>query len=88
MSLKLASGSYDNTVRFWDPSTNNHNPNETIKLDSAAISLQIAEKKDKIIAGMYNAVKVIDITKPNNPIRSIDGTFKGNVNAVGFLGND
>ena len=42
MSLKLASGSYDNTIRFWDPSISNHNPNDTIKLDSAPISLQIA----------------------------------------------
>ena len=88
MSLKLASGSYDNTVRFWDPSNNNHNSNETIKLDSAPISLQITEKKDKILAGMSNAVKVIDITKPNNPIRSIDSSFKGNVTAVGSFGND
>lgn len=88
MSLKLASGSYDNTIRFWDPSISNHNPNDTIKLDSAPISLQIAEKKDKIVAGMYNSVKIIDIVKPNNPIRSIDGSFKGNVNAVGYLGNE
>ena len=36
---------------------------------------------------MYNAVKIIDIIKPNNPIRSIDNNFKGNVNAVGYLGN-
>ena len=42
MTLKLASGSYDNTIRFWDPANSNHNPNDTIKLDSAAISLQIS----------------------------------------------
>ena len=88
MTLKLASGSYDNTIRFWDPANSNHNPNDTIKLDSAAISLQISQKKDKVVAGMYNAVKIIDITKPNNPIRSIDNNFKGNVTAVGYLGND
>lgn len=32
MSLKLASGSYDGTVKFWDPSTSTNNPNEEIKL--------------------------------------------------------
>lgn len=26
MTLKLASGSYDNTIRFWDPSTCSSNP--------------------------------------------------------------
>jgi WD40 repeat protein len=35
MALKLASGSYDNTVKFWDPSTGSSNPAETIKLTSA-----------------------------------------------------
>jgi hypothetical protein len=32
MTLKLASGSYDNTIRFWDPSTGTNNSSETIKL--------------------------------------------------------
>lgn len=35
MALKLASGSYDNTIKFWDPSTGSSNPAETIKLSSA-----------------------------------------------------
>ncbi len=33
MSLKLASGSYDGTVKFWDPSNGANNPNEEIKLN-------------------------------------------------------
>jgi len=28
MALKLASGSYDGTIKFWDPSTGTNNPNE------------------------------------------------------------
>lgn len=32
---------------------------------------------------MYNSVKIIDITKPNTPVRSFETNFKGNVNAVG-----
>jgi WD40 repeat protein len=35
MTLKLASGSYDNSIKFWDPSTGTNNPNEMIKLNSA-----------------------------------------------------
>lgn len=35
MSLKLASGSYDNSIKFWDPSTGTYNPTEIIKLNSA-----------------------------------------------------
>ena len=27
MTLKLASGSYDGTIKFWDPSTGTNNPN-------------------------------------------------------------
>ncbi len=83
MTLKLASGSYDNTIRFWDPSTGNCNPNETIKLTSAPNCIEITEGKDKIIVGMNNSVKIIDINKPENPIRSFDSNFKGNVTAVG-----
>lgn len=26
MALKLASGSYDNTIKFWDPSNGTSNP--------------------------------------------------------------
>lgn len=26
MTLKLASGSYDGTIKFWDPSTGTNNP--------------------------------------------------------------
>lgn len=69
MSLKLASGAYDNTVRFWDPSTGNCNPNETIKVDSAPISLEITQRKDKIVIGMNNSTKVFDLSKPTTPTR-------------------
>jgi WD40 repeat protein len=70
MSLKLASGSYDNTVRFWDPSTGTCSPLETIKLDSAPICLEITGRKDKVIVGMNNSVKIFDVSKPTVPIRS------------------
>lgn len=32
---------------------------------------------------MNNSVKIIDIAKPDNPVRSFDTFFKGNVTAVG-----
>ena len=32
---------------------------------------------------MNNCVKIIDLTKPETPIRSYDNDFKGNVTAVG-----
>lgn len=70
MSLKLASGSYDNTIRFWDPSTGNCNSLETIKLDSAPLCLDISDKKDKVVVGMNNSVKIFDVSKPTAPIRS------------------
>ena len=64
MTLKLASGSYDNTIRFFFFLTGNCNPNETIKLTSAPNCIEITEGKDKIIVGMNNSVKIIDINKP------------------------
>lgn len=88
MSLKLASGSYDNTVRFWDPSNGNCNPAETIKLDSAPICLEITDRKDKVVIGMNNAVKIFDISKPTAPVRSFETAFKGNVNAVGCFSKE
>jgi WD40 repeat protein len=83
MTLKLASGSYDNTIRFWDPSTSSSNPKETIKLSSTPNRIEITEDKTKIVVGMNNCVKVYDLSKPEQPTRSFDNDFKGNVTAVG-----
>jgi hypothetical protein len=35
MTLRLASGSYDGTVRFWDPGTGTSIPGETINLSNS-----------------------------------------------------
>lgn len=64
MTLKLASGSYDNTIRFWDPSTSSSNPKETIKLPSTPNRIEITEDKSKIVVGMNNCVKLFDLNKP------------------------
>jgi WD40 repeat protein len=37
---------------------------------------------------MNNCVKIIDINKPENPIRSIDNIFKGNVTAIGCFAKE
>ena len=34
MTLRLASGSYDGTIRFWDPGTGTSISNETINLSN------------------------------------------------------
>jgi len=83
MSLKLASGSYDNSIKFWDPSTGTYNNNEVIKLNSAPNKIEITEDKTKIIVGMNNSVKVYHLKKIDQPPRSYDTDFKGNVVAIG-----
>jgi hypothetical protein len=37
---------------------------------------------------MNNSVKIYDLNKPENPIKSFDNDFKGNVTAVGFKKGD
>ncbi len=64
MALKLASGSYDNTIRFWDPSNSSSNPSETIKLTSAPNRIEITEDKSKIVIGMNNCAKIYDLKRP------------------------
>lgn len=83
MTLKLASGSYDNTIRFWDPSTGSSNSSEMIRLSGAPNRIEITEDKSKVVVGMNNCVKVYDLNKPEQPIRSFESDFKGNVTAVG-----
>jgi len=84
MALKLASGSYDNTIRFWDPSTGSSNPNP-IKLNSAPNRIEISEDKNRMVVGMNNCVKLFELNRPDQPVRSFDTEFKGNVTAVGFF---
>lgn len=91
MSLKLASGSYDGTIKFWDPSTGTNNQNEEIKLSKFNLipnRIEISENKQKLVVGMYNTVKIYDLTKADHIERNLDGIFKGNVTSVGFHKHD
>ena len=81
MTLKLASGSYDNTIRFWDPT--NGSCIETIKLTSTPNRIEITEDKSKILIGMNNCAKIYDLKRLDQAFRSYDNDFKGNVTAVG-----
>lgn len=83
MALKLASGSYDNTIKFWDPSTGSSSPAETIKLSSAPNRIEITEDKSKIVIGMNNCAKVYDLKRADQHLRSYESDFKGNVTSVG-----
>lgn len=91
MTLKLASGSYDGTIKFWDPSTGTNNPSEEIKLTRMNLipnRIEVSESKQKLVAGMYNTCKIYDLMKPDTVEISYDSYFKGNVTAVGFRKQD
>ncbi len=90
MTLKLASGSYDGTIKFWDPSTGTDNSKEQIKLAKYNLipnRIEVSDNKQRLIAGMYNTCKIYDLTRPDTIQRSFD-CFKGNVTAVGFRKHD
>jgi WD40 repeat protein len=91
MALKLASGSYDGTIKFWDPSTGGNNCNEEIKLTKLNLipnRIEVSETKLKLIVGMCNTCKIYDLNKPDTVEHSFDGIFKGNVTSVGFRKHD
>jgi WD40 repeat protein len=91
MALKLASGSYDGTIKFWDPSTGTNNPSEEIKLAKLNLipnRIEVSGTKEKLVVGMSNTCRIYDLTKPDTLEHSFDGFFKGNVTAVGFRKND
>ena len=84
MSLKLASGSYDGTIRFWDPSTGNTIANETIKTVQIPNHIEISEDKNKLLVGFNGSVKLYDLNKNDAILNYFDSQLKGNVTAVGF----
>lgn len=91
MSLKLASGSYDGTIKFWDPSTGTNIQSEEIKPSKFNLipnRIEVSENKQKLVAGMYNTVKIYDLNRTDYIERNLDGIFKGNVTAVGFHKHD
>ena len=91
MLLKLASGSYDGTVRFWNPTTGNNIANETInlnKVNGIPNRIEISDDKSKLIVGMNNCMKIYDLAHSDTVLRSFDNCFKGNVTAVGFRKQD
>lgn len=65
MTLRLASGSYDGTVRFWDPGTGTSIQSETINLSNQMPNkIEISESKSKLVVGMNSAVKIFDLNRP------------------------
>lgn len=91
MALRLASGSYDGTVRFWDPGTGTSIQSETINLSNQMPNkIEISESKSKLVVGMNSAVKIFDLNRPTQgPERVFDSShFKGNVTSVGFRTHD
>ena len=84
MSLKLASGSYDGTIRFWDPSTGTTISNETIKTVQIPNHIEISDDKNKLLVGFNGFVKIYDLNKSDTILSTYDSQFKGNVTAVGF----
>ena len=91
MSLKLASGSYDGTVKFWDPKTGGNNINEEIKLTKYNLipnRIEVSENKVKLIVGMHNNMKIYDLNRNDTVDDAYNKEFKGNVTGVGFRQHD
>jgi WD40 repeat protein len=67
MSLVLATGSYDYTIKFWDPSASGSTEEIRYATNSKIIvnKLEISEDKSKLAAGFSNCAKIYDINKNN-----------------------
>ena len=63
MSLVLATGSYDYTIKFWDPSTSGSTDQIEYGTSPKQIinKLDISVDKTKLVGGFSYSVKIYDI---------------------------
>ena len=88
MSLVLVTGSYDYSIKFWDPTASG----STDQIDYGTSPKQIINKldismdKSKLVGGFSYSAKIYDIEKGNAQIKSYDnpGQSINNFTTVGF----